>query len=91
MNPLALNLLQKTPIHTSIVQSPNLKKSDQGIESDFKSIFSEELNLTQKNTDVNLSIKSSKIDKIKEKIANSYYLKPDISEIIAEKLMNNWT
>ena len=90
MNPLTLNLIQRVPITPKTSPQQSTIKT-QGIESDFKTLLAEELSFQNNEINMASGVKNSKINLIKEKIANSYYLKPNISEIIAEKLMNNWT
>ncbi|MBP8016963.1 hypothetical protein KAZ01_03050 [Candidatus Gracilibacteria bacterium] len=85
-------IINKTPIITSIADNEkNSTKSNSS--GQFKNIFSNELEHL-KNNQVSISKSQSssvnKIKNIKEKLANNFYFKNDISDLIAEKLMHTW-
>ncbi len=98
MSTLTFEFIQKSPIQlkapqfsTIKVPQPIPKPGNVPKSNNFKNIFTAEM---QHQNDIAAEMNVSrvaKIEQIKNKVANSYYFQQNISEIIAEKLMNGWT
>ncbi|HON56568.1 MAG TPA: hypothetical protein PLM75_13655 [bacterium] len=86
-----MNIISIPKIPIVAAHNKNQEKKDSNYYQEnniqFKDILRQQFDTSEKTADT----KISKLQKIKERLATNYYKNTDVSELIAEKLMNGWT